>query len=178
VVTVSVPLRAPDGTVALIREALATVKLAETPPPKRTDVAPVRFEPLIATTAPTGPDVGEIDEIVGAAAAAVTVNDPELVPVPAAVVTAIVPEVAPVGTVAVSCASELTVNVAAVPLNFTDDAPVKPEPLTVTDVPGEPLVGVNPLTAGAACTVEHPGSWNDPIRVCQLSSAFVVGCAS
>jgi len=149
VVTVIEPERAPDGTVALMRVALATVNAADTPP-NLTDVAPVKLEPVIATADPTGPEVGEIDVIAGAAAVAVTVNDPELVAVPAAVVTAIGPDVAPAGTVAVSCESELTVNVAAVPLNFTDEAPVNPVPLTVTDVPAAPLVGANPLTVGAA----------------------------
>ena len=66
----------------------------------------------------------------------------------------------------------------AEPLNVTDDAPVKPVPVIVTVLPGEPLVGENPLTVGAAWTLEQPGSWNDPMRVCQLSSAFVVGWAS
>ena len=66
-------------------------------------------------------------------------------------------------------------NEAGVPLNVTDVAPVNPVPLTVTDVPEEPVVGENELTVGAAATVEQLGSWKDPIRVCQLSSAFVVG---
>jgi hypothetical protein len=77
------------------------------------------------------------------------VNDAVLVPVPAGVVTAIGPVVAPAGTVAVIWVSEFTVNVADVPLNFTAVAPVKPEPVMVTDVPDEPEVGVNEETVGA-----------------------------
>jgi hypothetical protein len=262
VVRVIGPLDAPAGTVVVMRVSLTTVKAAATPPANVTDVAPRRPVPVITTAVPTGPDVGEIDVIVGPGATVVTVKLPELVPVPAEVVTAIGPEVAPDGTVAVSCVAELTandvaavplnvtdvvpvkpvpvtvtdvptgpelganpvtvgadagvteklpelvpvpadvvteigpdvapdgtvavscesvpaVNDAVVPLNFTAVAPVKPEPLTVTDVPGEPDVGANPLTVGAAGTVpEQPGSWNDPIRVCQLSWLSVVGLAS
>src|SRR3954447_27029944 len=106
-----------------MRDALAIVNEAATTPPNRTDVAPVKFEPLITTAEPTGPDVGEIDEIDGAAVTAVTANGPELVPVPAAVATVIGPDVAPAGTVAATCESEFTAKVAAVPLNVTADAP-------------------------------------------------------
>src|SRR2546430_2777460 len=81
---------------------------------------------------------------------AVTVNDVVLVPVPPGVVTATGPVVAPVGTVAVIWVPEVTVNVAAVPLNFTAVAPVNPLPVMLTDVPGAPEVGVNEETAGAA----------------------------
>jgi len=58
---------------------------------------------------------------------------------------------------------------------------VNPVPVTVTDVPTGPLDGENPLIVGAdgGVTVPlQPGSWNEPIRVSQLSSAFVVGWAS
>ena len=79
----------------------------------------------------------------------VTVNDPALVPVPWGLVTETGPLVAPVGTVALSELSEVTENVAAVPLNATAVAPVKPEPLTTTVVPVEPLVGANEPTSGA-----------------------------
>lgn len=176
--TVIPPDEAPDGTVALMRVSLTTVKLAAFPPANVTEVAPESPEPLIATTVPTGPEVGEIDVIFGAATTAVTVKLDALDALPADVVTEIGPLVAPDGTVAVICVSELTVNVDAEPLNVTDDAPVKPVPVIVTDVPGEPLDGEKPLTVGAAWTLLQPGSWNDPIRVCQLSSAFVVGWAS
>lgn len=180
VVTEIAPFRAPLGTVAVIRESLTTVNAAETPPPNATLVAPVRLLPLIVTVVPTGPELGEIDEIDGAEVAVLTVNDDELVPVPAAVVTAIGPEVAPAGTVAVTVESLLTVNaLAAVPLNVTPVAPMKPEPLIVTEVPTGPLGGVKAPTTGAAgVDDEQPGSWNDPIRVCQLSWPSVAGWAS
>jgi hypothetical protein len=133
----------------------------------------------MVTTVPTLPEVGVKDEIEGAGMFVVTVNEPELVPVPFAV-TAIGPVVAPAGTAVVIWLSLSTLNVvAAVPLKVTELAPVKPEPRIVTEVPTGPLGGLNDETTGAAGTDdEQPGSWNDAIRVCQLSSSFVVGWAS
>src|SRR4029453_6849555 len=77
-----------------------------------------------------------------------TVNDVVLVAVPPGVVTAIGPVVGPEGTVAVICVLEFTANVADVPLNLTADAPVKPVPKIVTDVPTVPLVGLNDASVG------------------------------
>jgi len=62
--------------------------------------------------------------------------------------------VAPLGTEVVICVSEATVKVAAVPLNVTLVAPVKPEPLRVTLVPTFPLVGENEVMLGATVTVK------------------------
>lgn len=178
VVTVIGPVVAPVGTVAITWVALLTVNDAAVPL-NFTEVAPVKPVPVTVTCVPAVPLVGENDEIVGAAATVDTVKLAVLVPVPPAFVTEIGPLVAPVGTVAVTCVSLLTVYDADVPLNFTEVAPVKPVPVTVTDDPTAPLVGENPLTVGAACVEdEQPGSWNEPIRVSQLSAASVVGCAS
>ena len=63
-----------------------------------TEVAPVKFAPLIATLAPTPPCAGEKLVIRGA-----TVKLVALVAVPAGVVTAISPLVALPGTVVVIC---------------------------------------------------------------------------
>jgi hypothetical protein len=51
--------------------------------------------------------------------------------------------------------SELTDGLdAATPLNFTEVTPVKPLPVMVTEVPGEPDVGLkNVMIGGAATTV-------------------------
>ncbi len=118
-----------------------------------TEVAPVRFEPLIVTDVPTGPLVGENEVILGAAEL-VTVKVPELVAVPPGAVTLIFPVVAPEGTVTVILLPELTVKVVAlVPLNFTEVAPVKFEPLIVTDVPTGPLFGEKPEMVGPPCCV-------------------------
>jgi hypothetical protein len=75
--------------------AEATVKLAEIPL-NATDVAPVKFVPLMTTLVPTAPLVGVKLVIVGPLA---TVKLDALVAVPADVVTLIGPVVAPPGTV-------------------------------------------------------------------------------
>src|SRR5947209_897676 len=72
--------------------------------------------------------------------------------VPLEMVTAITPVLAPLGTVVVIWVSELTVKVAETPLKVTFFAPVKPQPVIMTLVPGGPLSGVKPVSAGqAAC---------------------------
>ena len=105
VVTVILPVVAPDGTVAVTDVAVLVVNVAVTPL-NLTAVTPVRFVPVIVTLVPTGPLVGVNDVIVGpadhgevgrAVRRAATV-----------VVTCSGPVVAPVGTVAVICVAELT----------------------------------------------------------------------
>ena len=136
-----------------MRVSLTTVKPAATPPANVTDVAPVKPVPVIATGVPIGPEVGEIELIVGPGTTTVTVKSVVLVPYRPGR-DRIGPEVAPDGTFAVSCVAELTVNdVAAVPLNATDVVPVKPVPLTVTEVPTGPELGANPVTVGAGAAV-------------------------
>jgi hypothetical protein len=153
VVTEIGPVVAPEGTVALIRAAFCTVKVAETPL-KRTAVAPVKFVPLIWTEVPTGPLVGLNDVIVGAPVV-VTVKFVELVAVPLGVVTRIGPVVAPVGTVTVILVpAPFTVKPGAFTLlNETAVAPVKLVPLIWTEVPTGPLVGLNDVIVGAAPVV-------------------------
>lgn len=108
-----------------------------------------RLVPVITTEVPTGPLVGEKDEMVGAAVG-VTSKLVELVAVFGGLTTEIGPSVAPDGTVAVICVSEFTANVASVPLNSTRFAPVNPLPVITTEVPTGPLVGLNEVIAGAA----------------------------
>jgi hypothetical protein len=154
-VTEIFPVVAPLGTVAVIFVDETTVNEAETPA-NFTLVAPVKFLPLIVTNVPTGPLVGENDEIVGLAVV-VTVNEVSLVSVPPGVVTAILPVEAPDGTVAVILVDELTVNEAETPANLTDvvvkPVPLKFDPVIVTDVPTGPLVGENDETTGAGTVV-------------------------
>ena len=64
---------------------------------KVTEVAPVKFVPLIVTLVPTDPLVGERPVMVGGLT---TVNALELVAVPPGVVTLSGPDLAPAGTVA------------------------------------------------------------------------------
>ena len=117
-----------------------------------TEVAPVKFVPLIVTLVPTVPVVGEKLVIVGGL---VTVKELLLVAVPLGVVTLTGPVVAPAGTVAEICVAELTVNVALVALNCTDVAPVKLVPLIVTLVPTGPLVGAKLVMVGGFVTVKE-----------------------
>jgi hypothetical protein len=77
--------------VAEVTEKLAAVPLS------RTEVAPVKFVPLIVTLIPTIPLVGVKLVIVGGCT---TVKLAALVAVPADVVTLIEPVVAPAGTAA------------------------------------------------------------------------------
>ena len=116
-----------------------------------TDVAPVKFVPVIVTLVPTGPLVGAKLAMVGGF---VTVKLLLLVAVPSGVVTLRGPVVAPAGTVAEICVDELTVKVALVPLNLTDVAPVKFVPLIVTLVPTGPLVGEKLVMVGGLVTVK------------------------
>ncbi len=77
-----------------------------------TFVAPVNAFPVIVTTVPTGPEIGEKLFTVGFTRKLVAVQA-----VPTGVVTEIGPVSAPVGTVAVIWRSDTTENVAATPLN-------------------------------------------------------------
>ena len=94
----------------------------------------------MVTEAPTTPLDGETEVIVGAPRR--TVNASLLVPVEAKLFTAIEPVVAEAGTVVVIWVSEFTVKLAEAPLNLTEVAPVKPLPVSTTEVPLAPLVGV------------------------------------
>src|SRR5262245_33554519 len=116
VVTEMGPVVAPVGTAAVICVAESTVKLAFVPL-NLTELAPVRFVPVMTTLVPTGPLVGVKLLIVGEP---ITVKLLALVAVPPGVVTEIGPVVAPVGTVAVICVAESTVKLAFVPLNLTE----------------------------------------------------------
>jgi hypothetical protein len=84
VVTEIVPLVAPPGTDATICVAELTVNDAASAPLKLTDVAPVRFVPVIVTTVPATPDVGENEVIDGGEVKAVrfSVTVPCAAPVP------------------------------------------------------------------------------------------------
>jgi hypothetical protein len=73
VVTAIGPVVAPAGTVAVICVERSTLKVAALTPLKVTEVAPVKFVPVITTLSPVPPLVGEKLEIVGAGIAAAAV---------------------------------------------------------------------------------------------------------
>src|SRR6266508_2299309 len=190
VVTVIRPVVAPDGTFVSIRVPWAfTVNDAAATPLNRTAVAPPKPLPLIRTEVPTGPLVGENEEIVGAAAPG-TVKFVALVAVPPGVVTVIFPVTAPLGTIAlIRVPAPFTENVPAdTPPNVTAVAPVKPVPLIVTEVPTGPLVGENDeivgadahekLTVKSALLVSVPWGETTPILpvVAPVGTAVLMRC--
>jgi hypothetical protein len=146
VVTVILPVVAPEGTVAVTRSSLTKLNAADTPL-KRTAFTPVKLFPLIVTDVPTEPLEGEKLLIVGALST-VTVKFEELVAVPDGVERVILPVVALAGTVVFTCPAETKLKVAVTPLKRTAFTPVKLLPVMVTAVPGPPLVGENPLIVG------------------------------
>jgi hypothetical protein len=151
--TVIGPVVAPAGTVVEICVSDTTVNTAFNPL-NRTAVTPLKFVPVIVTTDPAGPIVGENEEITGKPTMKLFV----LVPVPNAVVTLIRPDVAPVGTVAVICVGVgRPTDVAFVLLKRTWVAPQRFVPVIVTSVvPAVPNVGLNPVTVGApACVTSN-----------------------
>lgn len=84
-----------------------------------------------------------------------------LVAWPAGVAMAICPEVAVVGTVALTCVLVALVTAPREPLNDTLSFATisKFVPVSATEVPGAPIVGVNPVIVGApelAATVKTP----------------------
>lgn len=147
VVTAMGPAVARLGTVAVICVPESTVNDATTPL-KVTEVAPVKFVPVIVTCVPTTPLSGEKLTMVGAGTAS-TVKFVALVAVPAGVVTAMAPVVAPAGTAATISVAEFTKNEAGTPLKVTPVAPVKFVPVIVTGVPTGPLPGVKLVIVGA-----------------------------
>jgi len=111
-----------------------------------TAVAPVKFVPVIVTLAPTNPLVGEKLVIVGAG----TVSEKLLAEtaVPCGVTMEIFPVTAPLGTTAVTLVALNTENAAAAPPIVTEVAPLKFVPVTVTEVPTAPLVGLKLVIVG------------------------------
>jgi hypothetical protein len=151
VVTVIGPEVAPIGTVAVI---FMPVNLNDVLVPLNvTEVALLKFAPLIVTEVPTLPLAGVKPVIVGGRFAT-TVKFVELIAVPPPVVTATGPVVAPEGTVAAIWVSELTVKAALVPLKVTEVAPVNAVPLIVNEAPIPPLVGLKPVMVGTEMTVK------------------------
>ena len=153
VVTLILPVEAPNGTTAMMVVLLTTVTASAGLPLNATCVTPLNLAPVMVTGVPTVPSDGVNPVIVGGY---LTVNDPALWPVPAAVVTLIRPVVAPAGTVALICADDTTVKLAEVPLNLTDVAPLKPLPLMVTVVPTGPLAGEKDEITGGLVTENDP----------------------
>jgi hypothetical protein len=155
-VTVIGPVKAPDGTMAVIWVDEFTVKVADVFL-NLTSLTSMKFVPVIVTEAPTGPLVGENEVMVGAPGA-VTVKFAELLAMPFTVVTEIFPDTAVGGTVAVICVEEFTVNEAAAFLKLTPVTSTKFVPTIVTTVPTDPEVGENDVTVGGSAPAAGPAT--------------------
>ena len=147
VVTVILPEVAPEGTVAVTCVEEFTVNVVAEVPLNLTEVAPVKFVPVIATDVPTGPETGVNEAIVGGEDE-ITVKFAALVAVPLLVVTVILPVVAPAGTVAVIWVSESMLPEAVTPLNLRPVVVAKPVPVMTTVSPTCPEVGENDVIVG------------------------------
>ena len=154
-----------NRTTAVIWVAELTVKLVAAVPPKLTALALVKPVPVIVTEVPVPAVVG-VNEVIAGAAEYV---NPASVPVPPGVVTLTEP-VVPEPTTAVICVAELTVKlVAAMPPKLTALALAKPVPVTVTEVPGPAVVGVNEVIVGTAAEYVKPASVPVPPGVVTLT---------
>ena len=161
-VTSTVPA-APAGAVAETEVAEVTLKMAGTEP-KSTAVAPLKPVPVMVTPVPPSldPDVGLTEITAGPGPGVTKVNSSALVVALTAMgvmtVTSLVPAPAG-GDTAEMAVSELTVNdVAATEPKSTAVAPVKPLPVTVTEVPPvvSPASGLTAVTEGGEDAVADP----------------------
>ena len=151
VVRLIFPLVAPDGTVAETVVRFAAENVAATPLKLTADV-PVNVVPVMVTVAPTGPEIGVKDAIVGGATMVKLVA---LVATPPGVVMLSFPLVVPVATMAVTVVAPFTLKVvAAVPLKLTAVAPFSPVPVIVTVPPIGPDEGVKLVIVGTGATVK------------------------
>lgn len=139
VVTETVPVVAPAGTLVEMWLASVTEKVAAVPL-NFTLVEPVKFVPVKVTLVPTTPLVGE--KFVRVGLATLTVKLVAEVAVPCGVINEIFPVTAPLGTVKVALVALLTEKVAETPPTVTEVAPVRFVPVSVTEVPTAPLVGL------------------------------------
>ena len=149
VVTLIGPVVVPLSTLAVICVSEFTVYWDPPAvlPLNATVVAPVKWLPVIVTIVNCGPLVGLKELIVGGPVVTIE-NELPLQPVPKPVVAQIPPVVAPCGTLVLICVSETTLKLAgtslnAVPWKATRVVPVKPAPVSATEVPTGPLVGEN-----------------------------------
>ncbi len=152
-VTTRQPVVAPDGTGTAMLVLLQLVGVAVVPVNVTVPVVAPKLTPVIVTTVPTTPDVGDAVMILGAA---VTVKATPLLATPETVTT-MFPVVAPFGTGATIFVDVQLVGGAGVPLNVTVLVPwVDPKfvPVIVKAVPIEPDVGERLVMLGAVTTVK------------------------
>jgi hypothetical protein len=142
----------------VILVSLTTVKLVAIFEPKFTVVAPVKPEPVMVTDVPPAvwPYAGEMPVTFGPVAEYVNLSADVFAEVPPGVVTVTSSVPVPAGDFTVIWLSFTTTRlVAAVQSNFTDVAPVKPDPVIVTEVPpaAGPVAGEMAVTVGTVTYV-------------------------
>lgn len=157
--TLIFPLVALAGTIAVKLDFDFTVKLLAGISLNSTWVIFVKLSPFTVTTAPTFPEEGEKEAIVGFVEAAALTTDRAkllgLTATPALVVTRMNPSVTPTGASTMISVSEITAkSVAGRSLKVTVVAPVKLWPVRVTVVPSRPVVGVNDSITGVSIRPE------------------------
>jgi len=162
--TVILPVVAPAGTVAWIRVADCTVKVAGTPLKLTAEVV-FRLVPVSVTTVPTGPAPGLKPLMVGGCC---TVKLAVEVTLPAGLVTVTGPVVTPTGATAVMLFPETTVKVAGVPLKLTAVVLLRLLPLKVTTVPATPEAGLRLPRVGGKITVKEVPLVPVPTRLVTL----------
>jgi hypothetical protein len=151
------PVKAPEGTMAVIWVDVSAVKVVADVVLNLTSLTPMKFVPVIVTEVATGPLFGENEVIVGAPGG-VTAKLVELWAVPLKVMTEIFPDVAPEGTVALICADEFTVKGAAAFLKLTPVTSMKFVPTIVTEVPTDPEVGEKDVMVGGSAAAAGPAT--------------------
>lgn len=156
-VTTTLPVVAPVGTSATMLVAVQLVGVVAVPL-NFTVLVPCeapKFAPVIVTVAPTNPEIGFNEVMLGPGD--VTVKLTPLLATPPTV-TATLPVVAPAGTGTAMLVADQLVGVAKIPLNLTVLVPwVAPKfaPVIDTEVPNTPETGLKLVTLGAgAVTVK------------------------
>jgi hypothetical protein len=148
VVTATVPVVAPAGTVASIWVSELTRKVTADVPLNATAVVPLRPVPVIVTISPTTPLPGSI-EVTDGGGKTMKGELLEATPPEVFMRIAAAPTAVPLAMVAVIDVAEFTVNdEAAVAPKVTAVAPLRPLPVIVTTVPTGPLAGVKELMTG------------------------------
>jgi len=144
------PVDAAAGTVAVMEVALEVKAVTGTPLMARFVIVP-KFVPVMVTEAPTAPLAGLNPVKAGVCRTVKSVALIRLIPL---VVKDIFPVDAPAGTVAVMDVALEVKAVTGTPLMARFVIVPKFVPLMVTDEPGAPFEGLNPVSVGVSRTVK------------------------
>ncbi len=166
VVTDIFPVDVPEGTMAVMADAVDDNTVAETPLNDTRGEA-LKLLPLIVMVAPSAPLAGVKPEIAGVGNTRKL--DPLLIVIPFTVIE-IGPVFAPTGTEVAILDVVSEVTVAVVPLKDTTGMVIKFVPEIVTAVLTAPLVGLNPVMVGVGNTVKiDPEVMVTPLTVIDIA---------